>query len=632
MDINSLDPKIANAPTTGGRRRDGAEDGFRGVMELMAHLSPQDPAKADEVSRQRASDRSPVERAPEPERGEPREPDEATDKTTDETRQGHRGDRHDARTAAPETSANPTASAPAADRTGSGRAAGRTADAPSVPQSTQAPTPLGTPAGENPASAAPQGTVGTPVNGPANPAPAPTGAAAQAAAAPSAAPQAEAAGTAQATVVQAAAAKPPADQRPTARTGPAQPVPDQPGRPPATASQTAQAPQNQPAQDPTARPGAQPAAGSEPAAASGQALAEARNAGGRGKSLPRDVKVTIEQAPVIARTQGVSSAVLVQAHMAAADGAGRHGAAVAQAAAAQATALQPGTTLHVGGGQALFVGADGGNANAGGAQTADAGQSGSQNPGGQNAGGGGQTGGGQTAGGQAQAGGAFPFGAATIGQRGFGGDAARAQFQEILSTRTARAPLQGGGTTSSASPSSLPFTAGPGGPQSTLTTAMASRAEATAQGRPGALPSTVVGQVAVKLANSAADGGGKLTIRLNPEELGKVDVKLELGKDGTVHARISAERPETLDMLQRDARMLDKALQDAGLKTDQNSLEFDLRGGSGQPTDRGDRQTASAGGPAGPDAPGPTDDAVADPTSPADPGGQRADGSYDLVA
>ena len=635
MDISSLDSKIAGAPTAGSRRRDGAEEGFRGVMELMAHLSAQTSSKTDEAPRQRASEPRPAERAADPVKDEAREPVEK-DTATDDTRDSEaREDRPEARAAAPAAPADPTTAGQATDNA-STRLAGGTGDGPAVPPSTRSPTQLGVPADGVPGNAAPQGAAETPTTNPANVAPAPNGTVAQAAASPTpttdaaqaqvAAPQVAEAQAGQAQVAQASPNRTPAGQPSAAQAATVSPAANQASSAaPQTAqsqtaqSQTAQVPQAQAAQDAAARSTAtpQPPAGTDPTVTSGQAVAEARSADGRNKTLPRDVKVTVDQAPVIARAQGVSSAVLVQAHMAAADGTGKNG-------ASQAAPLQQGTTLHVGGGQALFVGADAGNAHPGGAQGADGGQSGGQNSGGQNAGG-------QNAGGQAQAGNTFPFGAATIGQRGFGGDAARAQFQEILSTRTARAPLQGAGTTSSGSPSSLPFTAGPGGPQSTLTTAMASRAEATAQGRPGALPSTAVGQVAVKLANSAADGGGKVTIRLNPEELGKVDVKLELGKDGTVHAKISAEKPETLDMLQRDARLLDKALQDAGLKTDQNSLEFDLRGGNGQPTDRQEQQLASAG--ASPPGGGETGEQTASDTStPAGSGGVRADGSYDLVA
>src|SRR3546814_11737514 len=64
---------------------------------------------------------------------------------------------------------------------------------------------------------------------------------------------------------------------------------------------------------------------------------------------------------------------------------------------------------------------------------------------------------------------------------------------------------------------------------------------------------------------------------LHPAELGRIEVKLENASDGTLRAVISAERPETLDLLQRDARGLERALQDAGVQTDSGSLRFNLR-------------------------------------------------------
>ena len=41
-----------------------------------------------------------------------------------------------------------------------------------------------------------------------------------------------------------------------------------------------------------------------------------------------------------------------------------------------------------------------------------------------------------------------------------------------------------------------------------------------------------------------------------------------------MRAVITADRPETLDLLQRDARALERALQDAGVKLDNNALNF----------------------------------------------------------
>ncbi|MFL2918176.1 MAG: flagellar hook-length control protein FliK [Thalassobaculaceae bacterium] len=85
-------------------------------------------------------------------------------------------------------------------------------------------------------------------------------------------------------------------------------------------------------------------------------------------------------------------------------------------------------------------------------------------------------------------------------------------------------------------------------------------------------------QVSVQLSKAIQNGDNKIKIQLRPQELGRVEVKLEIANDGRAKAMIIAERSETLDILQRDVRVLERALQDAGLKTDQNSLSFDLHG------------------------------------------------------
>lgn len=88
----------------------------------------------------------------------------------------------------------------------------------------------------------------------------------------------------------------------------------------------------------------------------------------------------------------------------------------------------------------------------------------------------------------------------------------------------------------------------------------------------------VVTQIAAQMAQAAADGTDKINIRLSPAELGRIDVKLDFGPDGRVQAVFAAERPQTMELLQRDARDLERALQDAGLRADSGSLSFNLRG------------------------------------------------------
>lgn len=111
--------------------------------------------------------------------------------------------------------------------------------------------------------------------------------------------------------------------------------------------------------------------------------------------------------------------------------------------------------------------------------------------------------------------------------------------------------------------------------------ARAGEAQSPAQARPAPAP-PVKEQVAVQIQRGLSQGQQRLNIRLQPPELGRIDVKLDVGDDGITRATLSIDQPETLDLLQRDARGLERALQNAGLKTDSNSLSFDLRGGDGR--------------------------------------------------
>ena len=72
-------------------------------------------------------------------------------------------------------------------------------------------------------------------------------------------------------------------------------------------------------------------------------------------------------------------------------------------------------------------------------------------------------------------------------------------------------------------------------------------------------------------------GKNHFEIRLDPPELGRIEVRLDVDRDGNVTSRMIADRSDTLDLLRRDASGLERALQDAGLKTADNSLQFSLR-------------------------------------------------------
>ena len=95
--------------------------------------------------------------------------------------------------------------------------------------------------------------------------------------------------------------------------------------------------------------------------------------------------------------------------------------------------------------------------------------------------------------------------------------------------------------------------------------------------RPAMPPRFVTNQVSVQIQKAVAQGTDRITIQLKPAELGRVDVRLDVAMDGRVAATITTDRPDTLELLQRDARTLLNSLHDSGLRTDSDSLNFQLR-------------------------------------------------------
>lgn len=84
-------------------------------------------------------------------------------------------------------------------------------------------------------------------------------------------------------------------------------------------------------------------------------------------------------------------------------------------------------------------------------------------------------------------------------------------------------------------------------------------------------------QIAFELARQVDSGNTRFQIRLDPPELGRIDVKLDIDSNGQVNARLTVEKAETLDLMQRDQRALERALQQAGLDANKTNLEFSLK-------------------------------------------------------
>ena len=83
--------------------------------------------------------------------------------------------------------------------------------------------------------------------------------------------------------------------------------------------------------------------------------------------------------------------------------------------------------------------------------------------------------------------------------------------------------------------------------------------------------------LAVEIAARSQSGAKQFDIRLDPPELGRVEIRLSIDATGKASAHVSADQPQTLDLLQKDAPTLTRALRDAGLNVSQNGLNFSLR-------------------------------------------------------
>jgi flagellar hook-length control protein FliK len=84
-------------------------------------------------------------------------------------------------------------------------------------------------------------------------------------------------------------------------------------------------------------------------------------------------------------------------------------------------------------------------------------------------------------------------------------------------------------------------------------------------------------QLAFELVRQVSEGNSRFQIRLDPPELGRIDVRLDIDKAGQINARLTVEKSETLDLMQRDQRALERALQQAGLDGARTNLEFSLK-------------------------------------------------------
>jgi flagellar hook-length control protein FliK len=103
-----------------------------------------------------------------------------------------------------------------------------------------------------------------------------------------------------------------------------------------------------------------------------------------------------------------------------------------------------------------------------------------------------------------------------------------------------------------------------------------------------------VSGLAMEIAASARSGKTRFEIRLDPAELGRIDVRIDIDRHGQMTSHLTVERPETLSMLRQDANQLQRALDNAGLSTGNGGLQFSLRDQSSQGQNDGNPSNPNA--------------------------------------
>jgi flagellar hook-length control protein FliK len=90
-------------------------------------------------------------------------------------------------------------------------------------------------------------------------------------------------------------------------------------------------------------------------------------------------------------------------------------------------------------------------------------------------------------------------------------------------------------------------------------------------------PALLAHDIGLAIARGVAADGNTLHIRLEPAELGRVDVRMSFDDGGHLRAVVGADSPMALDILRRDSADLGRAMTDAGVRADEQSFRFESR-------------------------------------------------------
>jgi hypothetical protein len=116
-----------------------------------------------------------------------------------------------------------------------------------------------------------------------------------------------------------------------------------------------------------------------------------------------------------------------------------------------------------------------------------------------------------------------------------------------------------------------------GGGQSLSVTGTTQFASLVSHAQNATAPHPATQMVAAQITKGAVEGETKsMTLKLDPPELGRVEIRMDFAKEKGMKAHIVVEKQETYLMLQRDVHVLERALQDAGISAENGGLSFEL--------------------------------------------------------
>ncbi len=129
----------------------------------------------------------------------------------------------------------------------------------------------------------------------------------------------------------------------------------------------------------------------------------------------------------------------------------------------------------------------------------------------------------------------------------------------------------------------------------TLATADAARPAPTHPALQNSPAATI--QVYQRMIERVDGRAQRFEVRLDPAELGRVDVRIEVGADKKVHAVLAAHDSAALSDLMRGQRALERALTDAGIDLADGGVRFELSSDNGRGASNNQTQSDSGASP-----------------------------------